>query len=972
MYLCTLHINTLIFFTMKHFLFLLVATTCWIGTAVAQGLKTFTLPNGLSVFVWEDSTRSDVYGMVGVRAGSYNDPEEYTGLAHYLEHVLFKGTQKIGALDWEKEQPIYDKIIAKYDEAAQEADPVKKEALGKEINELTVEASKISLSNEFSSLTQGMGGVNLNAFTSYDQTAYHNSFPPGEISKWLELNSERLINPVFRAFQPELETVYEEYNMYSDMRQTQMEEFLFSNAFPGTPYARNVIGLGEHLKNPRLSQLIKFYEDWYVPENMALILVGNVKADSALISATFGRLPQRAAPARKPHESTPMQGRKEAKAKLSPMPYLYLVYPGAVGGAQDEIALDVCVSILSNATRTGLLDKKSIDGDVMYASASAYSLKNEGRIFVEAVPYYDVNQRRFESLKTVEKMLLGEIKKLKNGEFKPELLEGIKGSMIRQYDLAMESNQIMAQNLLDRFINEADLAVLLGYKDIVASITAEQVRQVAQKYFGDDFVAVKIEEGKAKKSEKIKKPDYKPIEAPRNAKSDYAKAFEQIPSELVGKFADMSEVQVRQINDKSKLYYMQNPENKVFTLMLKYGVGTEKMPKLELAAALMRNAGIMGQYTAEELKKMFASLSASCSYSVDDSYLYITMEGFESNLKESCNLLTRQILLPKLDDKQLDNLKGQEFQGRMMEKKELDEQTEAMGQYLFYRDKSEYIDRLAWEDIFALSISNLTGEIQRATDYEAEIHYVGNLPLDSVYAILSANLPLKAGEKASSSPEVRTPAKVGENVIYFLPNSEAKQSTIYFYIEGDENDKTTDVARNAFNQYFSGGFNGLVMQEIREYRSMAYTAAGLIDVPPVPGKKALFYGYVGTQADKTIAAIEVFMDLLNNMPEYPERVDNIRNYMIQTAYMSRPAFRRASRTYAAWKLRGYTQSPAQENMAAIESLTFDDIKNYYEKYIKGRKVAIGIVGNPKQVDKKQLAKFGRVETISPSRVFSKK
>jgi len=960
---------------MKHFLFLLVALTCWVGTAVAQGLKSFQLPNGLSVFVWEDTTRSDVYGMVGVRVGSYNDPEEYTGLAHYLEHVLFKGTQKIGALEWEKEQPIYEKIIAKYDEAALEADPIKKDAIGKEINELTIEASKISLSNEFSSLTQGMGGVNLNAFTSYDQTAYHNTFPPGEVNKWLDLNSERLINPVFRAFQSELETVYEEYNMYQDRQQTQVNNFLMSNAFAGSPYARDVIGLGEHLKNPRLSQLIKFYNDWYVPENMALILAGNVKVDDVLpvIREKFGRLPKQAAPERKQQASAAMKGRKEASAKVSRWPQLVLVYPGAVGGAEDEIALEVCVSILSNATRTGLLDKKSIDGDVIAAFAESLVLKGEGRVIVGAVPYYDVNQKRFESLGSVEKMLLGEIKKLKNGEFSQALLDGIKGSMIRQYDLGMESNQQIVLALLERFIYEADLSTLLGYRDIVASITKEQVQQLAQKYFSDNFLSVRLEEGKSKKGDKIKKPDYQPIQPPRNAKSDYAKAFEQIPARLVGKFADMSEVQVRQINDKSKLYYMQNPENKVFTLTLKYGIGTEKMPKLKLATALMDNAGIMGQYSAEELKKMFANLSASCSYRVDESYLYITMEGFENSLKESCNLLTRQILLPKLDDKQLDNLKGQEYQSRQIEKKDVEYLTDAMSEYLFYRDKSEYIDRLAlMEDILPLSISNLTGEIQRATDYEAEIHYVGGLSFDSVYDILSANLPLKKGEKASTSPEVRPIAKVSENVIYFLPNSEAKQSTIYFYIEGDENDKTSDVERNAFNQYFGGGFNGLVLQEIREYRSMAYGAEGGMLAPPVPAKKARFIGGIGTQADKTVAAVEVFMDLLSNMPEYPERMDNIRNFMIQNAYMSRPAFRNASRTYAAWKLRGYTQSPAQENLEKISNLTFDDVKKYYEANIKGRKVAIAIVGNPKQVDKKQLGKFGRVETISASRVFSKK
>jgi predicted Zn-dependent peptidase len=955
-------------------LILLLALACGVGTATAQGLKAFKLSNGLSVFVWEDSTKANVYGMIGVRAGSYDDPEEYTGLAHYLEHVLFKGTQKIGALDWEKEKPLYEQIIAKYDEAAPEQDPLKREAISKEINELTLEASKISLSNEFSSLTQSMGGVNLNAFTSFDQTAYHNSFPPGEVNKWLDLNSERLINPIFRAFQPELETVYEEYNMYRDEQQAQVRSFLMSNVFQGSPYARDIIGLGEHLKNPRLSQLIKFYNDWYVPENMALILAGNVKVNDILpaIKEKFGRLPARATPERKEYPGLTMKGRKEVSAKVSRMPQLALVYPGAVGGAEDEVALEVCISILSNATRTGLLDKKSIDGDVITAYAYPLALKREGRILVAAVPYYDVNQRRFESLSSVEKMLLAEIKKLKNGEFDQELLDGVKGNMIRQYDLSMESNQRIAIALLEYFTNEADLSTLLGYRDIVAAITIEQVQQVAQKYFGNDYISVQLKEGKPKKGDKIKKPDYKPIEAPRNAKSDYAQAFEQIPAKLEGKFADMSQVQVKQINDRSKLYYTKNPENKVFTLTLKYGIGTGKMPKLELAAMLMDNAGIMGQYKAEELKKMFSNLSASCSYNVDESYLYITMEGFENYLAESCNLLTRQILLPQLDNKQLDNLKGQVYQSRMIEKNYSESLGEAMREYLFYREKSEYLDRLTLEEIIGLSISNLTGEIQRATDYEAEIHYVGGLSFDSVYNILSANLPLKQGEKASASPEIRPTAAVSENVIYFLPDNDAKQSTIHFYVEGDEYNKDQDVVGSAFNQYFSGGFNGLVIQEIREYRSMAYSTVGVVSNPSVQGHKSHFWGYIGTQSDKTVAAVEVFMNLLLNMPEYPERMENIKSYLVQTAYMSRPDFRDASRTFVGWQLRGYKQSPAQENLTEIQNLSFDDVKSYYEKHIKGRKVVIGIVGNPKNVNLKSLEKYGRTVKLSSSKVFSSK
>ena len=119
-----------------------------------------------------------------------------------------------------------------------------------------------------------MGGQGLNASTGYDQTEYHNSFPPSQLEKWLEIYSERLIDPVFRGFQTELEAVYEEYNMYNDDRGSRMREFIYEQAFGDHPYARPIIGLPEHLKNPQLSKLIDFYNTWYGPQNMSIILVG--------------------------------------------------------------------------------------------------------------------------------------------------------------------------------------------------------------------------------------------------------------------------------------------------------------------------------------------------------------------------------------------------------------------------------------------------------------------------------------------------------------------------------------------------------------------------------------------------------------------------------------------------------------------------------------------------------------------------
>ena len=960
--------------SIKHFLFTIILTSIALSSS-AQGLKSFRLPNGLSVFVWEDPNATEVFGMVACNVGSKDEPETHTGLAHYLEHLLFKGTQKIGALNWDKEASIYQQIIQEYDKMAVETDPVKKSEINKGINKLTVEASKVSLTNEFSSLTAGMGGFGLNAYTSYDQTVYFNAFPAGGVYKWLELNSERLINPVFRGFQTELETVFEEFNRSENNSNSQLSRLLFESMFPNHPYSRPVLGHANHLKNPQLSVLIDFYNSWYVPQNMALILVGNIKTNEILgtIQEKFGRLENKPVPERTQYPKVEFQGRKEIKTKIGQYPQVVLAYNGAPANSEDYIALEVCTSILSNSSSTGLLDKLSIDGDMMGTEASQLSLKEQGRILVFGIPYYDPNQRRFDSNKSVERMLLKEIKKLQEGQFEDWLVNSIKGDLIRRYDLALESTQAKTELIKDAFINEQDLNVVLDYKNIVASLTTEKIKETAKKYFNENYVVLDIEKGKTKKGEDIEKPGFDPLEAPRGASSDYAKLFALQPVKYIApKFIDFdADIQVKPVNDKSKLFYKQNKENDIFTLQLKYGIGTEKMPDLSISTSLMNNAGIMGLMKAPEVKQEFSNLGTTCYFSVNDSYLTVVMYGFEANLQESCNLLTRQILFPELDEKQLNNVMGGLYQSRLMEKETTESLSAALNDYLLYQDKSEYIDRPEFMDIYMKNIGHFTGEFQRATDYEAEIHYAGSLPFDTVYDILSKNLPLKAGEKATTSPEVKERVAYKENTIYFIADKEAKQANLYFFIEGDEYSNETDAYRAAFNQYFSGGFNGLVMQEIREYRSMAYTAHGVKYIPPITGKKTHFEGYIGTQADKVPDALKTYLGLINDMPLYPERLPEIKSYLRETALANKPNFRSLSSSIQSWRQRGYIEDPNKTLLDKFEKMTFDDIVKYYNENIKGRPIGIAIIGNPKQIDEKMLQQYGKVVKLSPSKLFGK-
>lgn len=945
------------------------------GKALAQPFESYKLNNGLTVYLWSDENQSNITGTVAVRVGSIDEPAEYTGLAHYLEHLLFKGTQKIGSLDWEKEKPHYENIIRLYDEYSSTTDQAQRADLEKKINEESLLAAEYAHTSEFSNLIEGMGGEGLNAGTSYDMTFYYNSFPSYQVEKWLDLYSERLIDPVFRSFQAELENVFEEYNMYQDNNMTHVQEFLFNNLYKGHPYERPIIGTPDHLKNPRLSKLIEFYDTWYVPSNMALILVGNFKSEEVkpLIEAKFGRLIDKPIPDRGTYPETSFSNKKNVSAKIGYTPMVIWGYKTVGVGHEDEFALDFFSELLSNSMNTGLLDKINLDGDVQMSAAMLDSRRDRGRFLIQAVPYYDSNQRRYHSNRATEKVIMQQVEKLLSGDIDDWLMNSVRNSKLRQHELLHESSSAKTSILRTLFTYNLEDDYFTKMPDKIKSITKDEVVKTAQKYLSEDHILISIEPGSPKK-DKLNKPDIKPIEQPKGKSSEYAEYLKNIPITAVSeKYNDLSDVKKVNLYDKVSLHYTENPHNEYFTLTLKYGIGKHKSPKLAYAVDLMNSAGIMPDKDAQSVRREFSELNATCNYAVTDDYLYISLIGLESNLEEICRLMTMQVLMPKLDETQLNQAIGREISTRiMLENQSIDILSDALLKYALYDNESDYIDRPTLEQIYYMNIGDLTGEFIRGTDYEIDIHYVGKRDLEDVKEALKGNLPLKEGVKPSTSPEIPERVKYKDNTILFLQNKDAQQARVYFYVDGFEYNIEDDVNIDAFNQYFGGGFNGLVMNEIRENNSLAYTSYGLVSTPPIQNKKTFFMGYVGTQPDKVADAVDLYMKLITDMPKHPERIDNIKTYLKQTALSNKPAFRSKSQVFSSWQKLGYNEDPAKVNMDKINNLTFDDITNFYESKIKGKPVVIVIMGDQKLINLDKIrGNHGKVTRVNSNRLFSK-
>ncbi len=936
----------------------------------ALKVKEYRLENGLTVWLNEDHSQPKVFGAVVVKAGAKDCPD--TGIAHYFEHMMFKGTDRIGTLDYESEKVLLDSIAMKYDELAMTEDTAARARLQKEINELSIRSSEYVIPNEFNRLINRFGGSGLNAATSYDATIYFNTFSPQYMVQWAEINSERLINPVFRLFQSELETVYEEKNMYGDFIGGQVMDTLMARYFGPHPYAYPIIGSTKNLKNPRLTEMHKFFEDYYVASNMALILSGDFDAQQVMpiLEKAFSRIRSGNAPKQEKVMLPPFNGRETMKVKF-PIPFIKamgLGFRGVSANHEDQVALNIAVNLLNNANGTGYLDKLMVEHKLMGALAINESMNEAGILAVAIMP-----KLLIQSYSSAEKMVWDEINRVKNGDFSDEMFNSLKLEQKRQYASSLENIDSRATIMMNLFSQGKSWNDYLNEVARIESITKEDVVRVAQKYFSNNYLCVTKSTGKYLK-DNLPKPAFSPV-VPRNAdaSSSYAKQLEKIPEQQVApRIIDFEkDVKTSKLTPLVTLYTTPNPLNDIFTLNISYGIGALEQPELMQLTNYLQLLGTES-LSFEQFRSRLQSIGSTLAFDVTPDAFVMKVTGFDNHIDETMELVGDFIRHAKADDKKLRQIVDDAKVSEKAFFKSGDNVASALLEQVKYGDQSRYLRKLSLSQIKKLKGKDMLAIYDKVRSVQCDLHYCGTLPVEKVIGTIRQHLPLERTTIASNSPYYRELKQYDRPTVFFIDMPDMAQSIVYGYVKGDPvDDKASRHASRLFSVYFGGDMSSLMFQEIREFRSFAYRTSGRYQLPnhAHKGTAGSFTAMLSTQSDKTLDALGVLDSLIREMPLKPERVEAVKQTLVNRINNDYPPFRNLSEKVASARMEGFDRDPAEEFLRDIATMDMQDISRFYREQISGRPVVYVIAGNRKHIDMKKLAEYGTIIKVKKKDIY---
>ena len=929
----------------------------------------YRLDNGLSVYLTENHEEPRFYAEIAVRAGSKHDPPQSTGIAHYLEHMLFKGTIRYGTLDYVEESVHLDSIVTLYEQHVRERDPQRRAEIYALINEQNQLGSEFAIPGELDKIFTAMGAQQVNAHTWHEETVYKVDLPSTRLRHWARIEAERFRYPVFRLFQTELETVYEEKNRSMDNKDRLIREAVSRLLFKNHPYGQQTtLGSVEHLKNPSLARMYKYYRTYYVPNNMGLFLSGDFEIAEAIdiIDTEFGLWEPKELPPGERWQEEELQGVERVSVQYPGEEYVLLAFRTAPSTHRDTEALQLLDMTLDNAS-AGLINiNLNHQQRVRNAGASttSHNVSNDyGAQYLYGIPKQD------QSLEEVEQLLVDQIELIKAGDFEDWIIPAIVTDFKKTYTKKLESNSARAALMRDSFLAYSDWDDARRKLKRMRKLGKKHVVKVARKYFKDSYVAGYRRDGEPDLPS-IEKPAIDPIEIDPGRQSDFATSVLEMPSdEIDPEYVIPGRDYVsREAREGVQLYYARNPLNDLFEFDITVDVGLLADRRLAVAAEFLGKSGTP-RFAPDELKKEWYRLGSDFGINTDDDETVISISGLDENFASSLALLTEYLRQPTAPDSILDELKQIILVKRQDATKDHRSIFRALYRFNRHGDMSEYRRVLSNEELESVTAAELHRLVRSLLSYRHSVSYAGSLTIDEVQGLLEQHYHLgdePLGEPAPFRPiATRRP---NSTEIYFF-DKEMAQALVRIESGDETYSESRRPAIQLFNEYFYGGMAGIVFQELREARALAYSAWSRYFVAEHKEDENVMGSFIGCQADKTPEALATFIELIDEIPESPERFAAAQQALISGHRTSRLTFREVLGAVHTWENQGVPIDPRAWRFEQIQRADLSEVLEFQEGHIKGRPKLVSIVGDKSKIDMAELGKSGKIVEVGVDDIF---
>ena len=926
----------------------------------------YTLDNGLKIYMSINKDEPRIQTNIAVNTGSKQDPSDATGLAHYLEHMVFKGTSKIATINWEKEKLILNEISNLYEKRRNTSDENERKAIYRKIDSLSGLAAQYAVPNEYDKMISSIGAKGTNAYTSSERTVYINEIPSNEFEKWLSIEAERFSELVLRLFHTELEAVYEEYNRGKDNDYWLAYETMSAKLFKKHTYGtQTTIGTGEHLKNPSMEKIHQYFNDWYVPNNMAIILSGDINPDITvdLIKQYFGSFEAKEVPTFKAAVEDEITEPEYVTVTGTNTAWVNIGYrlPGVKN--EDIFMIDLFDNLLNNG-QAGLIDLNLIKAQkVLDAYSSENVMKDYSTFELSGVP------RDGQNLDEVKELLLAEIEKIKSGDFEEWMLKAvIKNFKLREQE-GLLYNRVRASIMTDAFILGKEWSDVVNTNEKLNKVTKQDIIDFANKYFKNNYVVVYKENGE-RNSPKVEKPEITQIPLNRDTFSVFAKNFySNVSSRLNPIYDDYSkEITIDSLKSGVKLYHVENKSNETFSLNYILEMGAFSDKEMAMAVEYLEYLGT-DKYSANELQLELFKLGLYYDVYAAQERVYVTLSGLDESIEEGIQLFEHILANVQPDKIALENTILDKLKER--EDAKLSKRSILYGgllNYGQYGDDSPIKHKLDKEELDNLDANNLVAKIKDLTSYEHYIYYYGRKEVSEVKSLLNMNHITPNELQTIKQSKKFSELSMDSNKVYFI-NYDMVQSELMMLSNVGTYDENLLATGRVFNEYFGSGLSSIIFQEIRESKALAYSAYSVFTSPNKLDKSHYVRAYVGTQVDKLEDAKIAMIDLMNNMPEVEDQFQSAKIAALKKIETSRTKRASLFWKYLSSKEMGRNYDINQKIYPEIKNLELQDIKEFFNTKVKGNNYTYLVIGNRELIDMKVLEKMGELKELSLEEIF---